>query len=245
MLPRDIKGKDGTQIWSAWGKRVCTQTGFRLRGLAQMIMRHRAVPLIAFLLASLAAQDTELQDRYFSQIYTAMGLSPGAMVADIGTGPRPVHALRMVKLIGSSGKIVCIDIDAKVISQLNESLKAEGATNITAQLGKPNDPMLAPQTFDAILVSNAYHEMDEHEAMLARLRQALKSGGRLVIVESITVKLRKAPRIKQTTEHAFAPELLDAELRAAGFKIVSTIEPLLVDGNDIRYLIVATPQDTP
>src|SRR5256885_17145790 len=109
-------------------------------------MWYRAVPLIAFLLVSLAAQDTELQDRYFGQIFTAMGLSPGAVVADIGTGPRPVHALRMVKLIGSSGKIVCGDIDGKVIRELNENLKAEGATNITAKLVKPNDPLLAART---------------------------------------------------------------------------------------------------
>src|SRR5258708_19658858 len=131
-----------------------------------MIKRHRAVPLIAFLLASLAAQDTELQDRYFSQIYTAMGLSPGAMVADIGTGPRPVHALRMAKLIGTSGKIVCVDIDSKVISQLNEDLKAEGATNITAQLGKPNDPMLPNQPFDPILFSNTYPYIENPHSIL-------------------------------------------------------------------------------
>jgi ubiquinone/menaquinone biosynthesis C-methylase UbiE len=207
-------------------------------------MWYRALPLLTFLLVSLAAQDTELQDRYFGQIFTAMGLSTGAVVADIGTGPRPVHALKMVKLIGPSGKIVCVDIDAKVISQLNESLKAEGATNITAQLGKPNDPILAAQSFDAILVSNTYHEMEEHEAMLDRIRQALKPGGRLVIVEAITTKLRNAPRLEQTAKHAFAPELLDTELRVAGFEIVSKIEPLLVDGSDIRYLIAATPRST-
>ena len=208
-------------------------------------MLYRGVSLFAFLLLSLAAQDTELQDRYFGQIFTAMGLSPGAVVADIGTGPRPVHALRIVKLIGTSGKIVCVDIDSKVISQLNENLKAEGTTNIMAQLGKPNDPMLANQTFDAILVSNTYHEMEEHQAMLDHIRNALKPRGRLVIVEAFTAKLRKAPRLEQTVAHAFSPELLDTELRAAGFEIVSKIEPLLVDGNDVRYLISATPHSTP
>ena len=208
-------------------------------------MWYRAVPLIAFLLVSLAAQDTELQDRYFGQIFTAMNLSPGAVVADIGTGPRPVHALRMVKSIGISGRIVCVDIDAKVISQLNENLRAEGTTNVLAQLGKPNDPLLSARTFDAILVSNAYHEMEEHETMLEHIREALKPSGRLVIVEATTAKLRKAPRLEQTVAHVFSPELLDVELRAAGFEIVSKIEPLLVDGSDVRYLIAATPRSTP
>ena len=208
-------------------------------------MRYRAVPLFAFLLVSLAAQDSELQDRYFGQIFTAMGLSPGAVVADIGTGSRPVHALRMVKLIGTSGTIVCVDIDAKVVRQLNESLKAETTPNITAQLGKPHDPMLAARTFDAILVSNTYHEMEEPQAMLDHIREALKPGGRLVIVEATIAKLRKAPRLQQTAAHAFSPELLDTELRAAGFEILTKIEPLLVEGSDIRYLIAATPRSTP
>jgi hypothetical protein len=84
--------------------------------------------------------------------------------------------------------------------------------------------------------------MTEHEAMLSHIRQALKPGGRLVIVEAITVKLRKATRIEQTVKHAFSPELLDTELRAAGFEIVSKIEPLMIDGSDIRYLIAATPE---
>ena len=48
--------------------------------------------------------DAELGIGIFGRIFTAMGLSPGAVVADIGTGPDPIHVLRMVKLIGSSGR---------------------------------------------------------------------------------------------------------------------------------------------
>jgi hypothetical protein len=36
-----------------------------------------------------------------------------------------------------------------------------------------------------------YHEMEEHQVMLDRIREALKPGGRLVVVESITDKRRK------------------------------------------------------
>jgi ubiquinone/menaquinone biosynthesis C-methylase UbiE len=188
-----------------------------------------------------SAQDAELQDRFFGQIYKAMGISTDSIVADIGTGDRPVHALRMEKIVGPSGKIVCVDIDEKAVTSLRKSLEAEDTPNITAQLGKENDPMLPGEAFDAVLISNAYHEMEEHQSMLEHVRQALKPGGNLVIVESIAPKRRRAPRLEQTAAHELAPDLVDAELRLAGFKIVSKIEPLMMDGDTVKYLIVSTP----
>ena len=66
-------------------------------GQADPLMRYLAAPLFAVLLVSLAAQDNELQDRYFGQIFTAMGLSHSAAVADIAStvANMPVIALFM------------------------------------------------------------------------------------------------------------------------------------------------------
>jgi ubiquinone/menaquinone biosynthesis C-methylase UbiE len=196
------------------------------------------------LLAGAAAQaQSPAEEEFFSKIFTAMGIATGSMVADIGTGSDPVHARRMSKIVGQTGKIVCVDINDKVIAHLQGLFKEEGLANIEAHLGKPNDPVLPTEAFDAILVSSTYHEMEEHQAMLEHIRQALKPGGRLVVIELIAEKRRNAPRLEQTLAHEFAPDLLDAELRAGGFKIIRRIEPLATAPGEIKYLILATPND--
>jgi ubiquinone/menaquinone biosynthesis C-methylase UbiE len=52
-------------------------------------------------------------------------------------------------------------------------------------LGKANDPLLPAASFDAVLISHAYHEMTEHAEMLAHIREALKPTGRLVVIEAL------------------------------------------------------------
>lgn len=59
---------------------------------------------------------------------------------------------------------------------------------------KANDSLLQAASFDAVLISNAFHEMTEHAAMLAHVRQALKPTGRLVVIESYVEGRRHLPR---------------------------------------------------
>src|SRR5204862_17453 len=118
----------------------------------------------------------------------ALALKEGAVVADIGTGDDPFHPLHIYKAVGSSGKVLCVDIDEKALEQLKGKLKEKGATNVETRLGKPDDPMLPANSVDAVLISNAYHEMLEHAAMLTHIRAALRPEGRLVVIESISEK---------------------------------------------------------
>lgn len=106
---------------------------------------------------------------------------------------------------------------------------------------KANDPLLEAASFDAVMISNAYHEMTEHAAMVAHVRPALKTTGRLVVIESYVEGRRHLPRDEQTKKHEFSPGLLTSELRESGFEIVSRDEPLLLDGSLIKYLIAAQP----
>ena len=194
---------------------------------------------IMILAAAAQAQSQADEEAFFGKIFAAMGIGTGSVVADIGTGPDPVHARRMAKIVGPSGKVVCVDITDAVIEQLRGLFKKEGVTNVEVRLGRTNDPTLPTGIFDAILVSLTYHEMVEHQAMLDHIRLALKPSGRLVVIESITDKRRKAPRAEQTQAHELAPDLLEAELLAGGFKVIRRIEPLRVIDGETKYLIVA------
>jgi ubiquinone/menaquinone biosynthesis C-methylase UbiE len=203
-------------------------------------MRLNAVAVSLLACGALYGQDEAIQRKFFSDVHQALALKPGAVVADVGTGDDPLHPLRMASVVGASGRVVCVDIDPKALDKLRRSLPAD-STNIEIQLGKLDDPLLSSATFDAVLISNAYHEIAQHAEMLAHIRQALKPTGRLVVIEAFEERSRNLPRDEQTKNHLFSPELLDSELRAAGFEIVSLQQPLLVDGSMIKYLVAAQP----
>lgn len=202
----------------------------------------RSICALAFVLVRLAAQGPPPDQKYFDQVFGAMRLSAGAVVADVGTGPAPWNPLHMAKIVGPSGRVLCVDIDQEALDKLAEALKPEGLTNIGTHLGKPDDPVLPDHSCDAVLIANAYHHLRKPAAMLDHIRRALKPEGRLVIVERIRERDRGVPRSEQVSRHQFVPELLESELKAAGFQVVTYIDLGMVgDGLD-RYLVAATPR---
>jgi predicted methyltransferase len=56
--------------------------------------------------------------------------------------------------------------------------------------------------------------------MLERIRQALRPGGRLLLIEPTSAKLEGKPRAEQEKEHVIAAGIVAEDLRAAGFEIV-------------------------
>jgi tRNA A58 N-methylase Trm61 len=71
-----------------------------------------------------------------------------------------------------------------------------------------------------VLVVNAYHEFAEYAAVLAKVREALKPGGRLVVIEPTPRRAEDTTRAAQTRRHTIAIEFVEAELAHAGYDIV-------------------------
>jgi SAM-dependent methyltransferase len=58
-----------------------------------------------------------------------------------------------------------------------------GSSNLAMVRGEASDPRLPAAAVDAILVANTFHELEDPDAILVRAREALRPGGRLVIVD--------------------------------------------------------------
>lgn len=91
-----------------------------------------------------------------------------------------------------------------------------GVTYVEFVVGEPSDPKLPKHAFDSIMISNAYHEFTHPRPMLRHIREALKPGGKLVVLEAITPKMRDRGRDEQVKAHELAPAILEGELEAAG-----------------------------
>jgi ubiquinone/menaquinone biosynthesis C-methylase UbiE len=140
----------------------------------------------------------------------------------------------VAQAVGDSGTVVYVDIDPAAVAKVAAKLK--GVKNARAQVGRANDPLLAPGSLDAALIVFAYHEMTEHAAMLARIREALRPGGRLAVIEASTEKHRGESREKQVKEHELSPKIVEKELESAGFAVKT--EALKEGEGVLRYLTV-------
>ncbi len=154
-------------------------------------------------------------------VLQAMDLKPGQAVADIGAGTG-YFSRRIARVVGPSGKVYANDIQPGMLESLKERSAKEGLANVVPVLGTETDPKL-PEKVDRILLVDVYHELQKPEEMLARIRESLKPGGTVIVVE-FRKEGESASHIHP--DHKMAAEEVLAEWTPAGFNLVEQIETL-------------------
>lgn len=151
----------------------------------------------------------------------ALDLKTGDTVADIGAGSGYI-TVRMAKRVGPSGKVYAEDIQPQMIALLKARLEREKVANVIPVLGTYTDPQLPADAIDLMLLVDVYHEFQEPVKMLTGMRAALKSGGRLVLLEY----RKEDPSIPIRLEHKMTVAEAKAEIEAAGFTLTKVDERL-------------------
>jgi tRNA A58 N-methylase Trm61 len=175
------------------------------------------------------------------EIFEAMGISAGSRVADVGAGSG-FFTIRLARAVGPGGRVYAVDTNPDTVRDLRERVARERLENVEVHAATPADPRL-PGSLDAVLIVNAYHEMEEHQAVLDKIRQALTLEGRLVIVEPIARAREKTSRAEQFANHEIALDYVVDDLRQAGFAIAERRERFVENllDRDTEWLIVAKP----
>lgn len=192
--------------------------------------------------SSPAGEQRREQWQKVEEIFEAMGIRPGAHVADIGAG-NGFFTTRLARAVGPSGKVLAVDISPNALQRLRARVAEEELTNVDVIEGAAADPRLPEGSLDAVLIVNAYHEMADHEQILAKIRAALKPDGRLVIVEPISPAQRDGSRVDQTSRHQIAADHVAREGRAAGFRQLRLEDPFTArpGGHAEEWILVLTP----
>ena len=146
-----------------------------------------------------------------------LDIKPGMMVADVGAGTG-YHVERIAPLVGPSGKVFAVDIQPEMLALLDQRLKRQGIFNAVPVLGAVDDPKLAEQSLDLIIMVDVYHEFDFPAQMLVKMAAALKPGGRIAFVE---FKAEDA-NVPIKTLHKMSEAQIRKEAAAAGFTWVRT-----------------------
>lgn len=173
------------------------------------------------------------------EIVQALGLREGSRVADIGAG-EGYYEIPMARAVGAKGRVYAEDINAGAVKRLHERVDSDHLGNVEVIEGAQADPKLPAETLDGVLMVIMYHEIEDHQAMLEHVKTALKAGGRLVIVELAPHKTLTRPRADQTKNHVIAADLVESEVREAGFEVVSRDDHFIdrPDEEVTRWMIV-------
>jgi predicted methyltransferase len=115
-------------------------------------------------------------------IVRVLGLSPGLVVADVGAGTGAFMA-PIARAVGPTGLYIGVDIDRDFVDTMRSRAKAANLPNTRILLSRPDSTMLDPGSVDLIVVIDAYHHFSPAAPMNASMFEALKPGGRLVIVD--------------------------------------------------------------
>jgi ubiquinone/menaquinone biosynthesis C-methylase UbiE len=145
----------------------------------------------------------------------------GASVADIGAGSGFITE-RLSARVGPTGRVFANDVQPQMLQMLARRLSIRKITNVTLVQGAIDDPKLDPASVDLEIMVDVYHELSQPQAMLRHLREALKPGGRLVLLEY----RKEDPAIPIKPEHKMAVAEAKMEVEAEGFSLAKVDEAL-------------------
>lgn len=114
-------------------------------------------------------------------IMDALNIADGSVAAEIGAAGG-WFTVRLARRVGPNGLIYAEDIQPVMIDAIARRVLRENLRNVRTVLGGSKDPNLPPG-LDAVLIADAYHEMDDPVAVLANAGECLKPQGRLGVVE--------------------------------------------------------------
>lgn len=164
------------------------------------------------------------------RVMDILGLKAGSNVADIGAGSGwfTVRAARRVK---EGGLVYAVEINSDYLKYIEERAAREKISNIRTVLGTEDDPQLPAESLDAVLILKTYHEVAQPIRVLKHIRQAMRAGARLGIID----------RNGKGDDHGLDADAVVREAERAGFNLVEQHDFVKPDGMD--YFLVFRASD--
>ena len=167
-------------------------------------------------------RDKKLQ---IDRVMDLLGIKPGRSVADIGAGSG-WFTVRAARRVGPSGTVYAEDINPDAIKYIDDRIHKENLPNVKTILGTPDDPKLSPGSVDAMLMLKVYHEIAHPVDVMKLLRVSLKPGGKVGIID----------RNGNGTDHGLNLDVVEKEMREAGYKLDAKYDFTKADGQD--YFVI-------
>lgn len=166
-----------------------------------------------------------------SLIIDKLGDVKGKVIADIGAGT----GYFTFRLAEQGAHVIAIDIEERFLNYI-EDRKPElqhiiPDDRIETRLSQENDPLLVKDEANVAMLVNTYHFLSDRVNYLRKIKQGLKSNGRIVIVDYKLGQMPVGPpeNMKVTSQQVVK------ELKEAGFKSIELDKSSL----EFQYIISA------
>lgn len=170
--------------------------------------------------AQYSSEDWKWRDGWMpvEKLFELAVVGVGDSVADVGCheGYLTMH---LAQKVGEQGKVYAVDVRNDRLQTLETNAKKHKLKNITTILGDYDNPKLPSNSLDVIFVIDTYHEISSYKEVLEHLKNSLKPGAKLVLLEKLKKRLVGKSREDQVSGHTLALSYVKNELQDAGFSI--------------------------
>ncbi|MSO56732.1 MAG: class I SAM-dependent methyltransferase [Acidobacteria bacterium] len=150
------------------------------------------------------------------QVMDALHIADSTIVADLGAGGG-WFTVRLARRVGPNGKVYAVDVQQLMLEAIRRRVQREGYTNVTPVLGAYTDPHLpADARTDAVLIVDAFHEMEDPVLLLRNVARTLKPQGRIGIIDYRQGEGGPGPDLGERVP----PTVVIAGAAAAGLRLV-------------------------
>lgn len=111
-----------------------------------------------------------------------LNLEAGMDVADVGAGTG-FYSLLMAEKVGPSGTVYSVDIAQNFIEYINAKAAEANLTNVVGITNPRRSTGLEPNSIDAAFMCDTYHHFEYPRSMMKSMREALRPGGVLLLVD--------------------------------------------------------------
>jgi SAM-dependent methyltransferase len=106
-------------------------------------------------------------------------------------------------------------------SHIAEEGREKGFANVQPILAELDDPLIPEGGVDLIFTCNTYHHFEAREEYFRRAAKYLRPGGRVAVIE-----FSGHGWFQRVFPHFTAPEVIRAEMEAAGYRRVAAFDYL-------------------
>jgi ubiquinone/menaquinone biosynthesis C-methylase UbiE/predicted transcriptional regulator len=138
---------------------------------------------------------------------------PPQVIVDLGAGEGTLSQL----LARGARKVIAVDNSPKMVEFGSKLAKEHGFKNLEYRLGDLEDPPIAKNSVDLVLLSQALHHAIKPERAIKSAHRILKKNGRIVVLDLLSHNFERARKLYSDRWLGFSEVLLHQLLESAGF----------------------------